>query len=57
MALAPSGGYVCSVPIVSVGASADVSELTELEVPLAEGEVPEITGSAGDGARASEFRE
>ncbi len=39
--LAPNGGYLCSVPIVSVGANAESIDSTELEVPLAEGEVPE----------------
>lgn len=41
VALAPNGGYVCSVPILSFGADLESVELTELEVPLAEGEVPE----------------
>jgi hypothetical protein len=45
--VAESGGYGCSAAIQFVGSVGEPSDLTELEMPLAEGEAPEpVAGSA-----------
>jgi hypothetical protein len=45
--VAESGGYGCSAAIQFVGSVGEPSDLTELEMPLAEGEAPEpIAGPA-----------